>query len=263
MLEIKNLTVRTNEGTEILHNISFAVPEHAAIGLTGASGSGKSTLIKSVMGILGSTCHVSAGEIWLDGENILKWNRKKHRELCGTVLGFMPQNPMTAFFLHNKIGAQMCETYRCRLHLSKQEALELARKTLRDANLPDTERILDSYPNQISGGMLQRVSFAILIGLKPNYILADEPTSALDEENRIHLVSLLKNCENIGILFISHDTEALKMLCSETMVMEKGVITERNETQKLFEFPQREWTKLFARASMPRKGEDWLWTELR
>lgn len=94
----------------------------------------------------------------------------------------------------------------------------------------------------------------MVLGLKPNYILADEPTSALDEENRIHLVSFLKECKNTGILFISHDTEALKMLCSETMVMEKGVITERNEPPKLFDFPQREWTKLFARAARQLSG---------
>lgn len=263
MLEIKNLTVSTDDKKVILNNISLVVPESGAFGLTGASGSGKTTLIKSIMGILGAGCHITSGEILINGKNILQLNMKKHRKLCGTTLGFIPQNPMTAFFHQNKIGSQMCETFIHKLNISKQDSLKLARRTLRNANLLDTERILHSYPNQISGGMLQRVSFAILMGLKPKYILADEPTSALDEENRVHLISLLKQCENTGILFISHDTEALKALCSETMVMEEGIITEKNKTSKLFEMPQRNWTKLFVRASTVKEGDEWQWTELK
>lgn len=117
------------------------------------------------------------------------------------------------------------------------------------------------YPTQLSGGMLQRVTMAILWAMRPKYILADEPTSALDEANRDLLLQLLRDYpEPCSILFLSHDTAALTMLCEEIMVLERGRIIERAAADELFQRPKANWTKQFAAASKVREGGDWEWT---
>ena len=170
---------------------------------------------------------------------------------------------MTAFDPHMRIGAQMVQTFHLRLNLSKDKALALAREQLLAVNLEDVERILNAFPSQLSGGMLQRVSMACLGGLAPRYILADEPTSALDEENRDHLLTLLREIyHSAGILFVSHDVSALKMLCRETVILEQGAIIERQNTEALFTHPQQSWTQAFVHAAETRKGGDWSWKAL-
>lgn len=263
MLEVKHLTVRSKEGRPLVRDVSFTLTPGEPLGLTGASGSGKTTIIKAVMGILPYGCAIEEGEILLDGQSLEGLSARKRREYCGTVLGFIPQSPMTAFDPHMKIGAQMVQTFRLRLNLSKDKAQALAREQLLAVNLEDAERILNAFPSQLSGGMLQRVSMACLGGLAPRYILADEPTSALDEENRDHLLTLLREIyHSAGILFVSHDVSALKMLCRETVILEQGAIIERQNTEALFTHPQQSWTQAFVHAAETRKEGDWSWKAL-
>ena len=249
--------------TPSLRDCTFSVKPGELILLTGESGCGKTTIIKAVMGILPYGCAIESGEILLDGQSLEGLPARKRREYCGTVLGFIPQSPMTAFDPHMKIGAQMVQTFCLRLNLPKAKALALAREQLLAVNLEDTERILNAFPSQLSGGMLQRVSMACLGGLAPRYILADEPTSALDEENRNHLLTLLQETyRSAGILFVSHDVLALKMLCRETVILEHGTIIECQNTEALFAHPQKAWTQAFVRAAETQKGGDWSWKAL-
>lgn len=260
MLEVQNLSVTGKGGAKLLERISFSLDCGSCVGLTGASGAGKTTLIKAIMGVLDQTCSITEGQIALDGMNLNELTLATRRELCGTVIGFIPQNPMTAFDNHFRIGAQMVETFQIRLGISKQEAKTLAEETLCKVNLTDTRRIMNAYASQLSGGMLQRVTMAILWGLRPCYILADEPTSALDEENRNLLIQLLKTYpEKVGILFLSHDHTALQMLCDEIMVLEKGKLIEQAETAQLFTAPASEWTKKFVAYANQEEGGQWVW----
>lgn len=263
MLEVNHLTIRSKENQPLVQDISFSLIPGQPLGLTGASGSGKTTIIKAVMGILPYGCVIEEGEILLDGKSLERLPARKRREYCGTVLGFIPQSPMTAFDPHMKIGAQMVQSFCLRLNLPRSKAQALAREQLQAVNLEDTERILSAFPNQLSGGMLQRVSMACLGGLAPRYILADEPTSALDEENRDLLLSLLQEkYHSAGILFVSHDVSALKMLCRETMILEQGTMIERQNTDMLFAHPQQAWTQAFVHAAETRKGGEWIWKAL-
>ena len=110
MLEIKNLTVKVKNGTPILTDVSLSIDEGTCIGLTGASGSGKTTLIKSIMGMNSGDLEIAQGQILLDGDNLLIHGAKERRALCGKTIGFIPQNPMTAFFPHAKMERQIIET---------------------------------------------------------------------------------------------------------------------------------------------------------
>lgn len=263
MLEIKNLYVEGKNHTQLLRDISFSMELGKCIGLTGPSGAGKTTIIKAIMGVLDHTCCISSGDILLGGDSLSTMHSAKRRDLCGTTLGFIPQNPMTAFDPHIRMGRLMEETFCLRLRCSKAEARKLASKTLQRVNLLDANRVLSSYPTQLSGGMLQRVTMAILWAMRPKYILADEPTSALDEANRDLLLQLLRDYPGpCSILLLSHDTSALKVLCTEIMVLEQGQIVECAAADELFKRPKANWTKKFAAASKVREGGDWEWTAL-
>lgn len=109
MLEIKNLSVCGKQQIPLLRNISFTLEQGQCLGLTGASGSGKTTLLKSVMGVLDDTCTITGGELLLDGEDLSMLSPSCRRALCGTTLGFVPQNPMTAFNRNMKMGTQLME----------------------------------------------------------------------------------------------------------------------------------------------------------
>lgn len=156
MLEVKHLTVRSKEGRPLVRDVSVTLTPGEPLGLTGASGSGKTTIIKAVMGILPYGCVIEAGEILLDGLSLEGLPARERREYCGTVLGFIPQSPMTAFDPHMRIGAQMVQTFRLRLNLPKDKAQVLAREQLLAVNLEDAERVLNAFPSQLSGGMLQQ-----------------------------------------------------------------------------------------------------------
>lgn len=259
MLEISGVSVTARHGVRLLDDVSLAVPFGGAIGLTGQSGAGKSTLIKCVMGILDRRCHMT-GSVRVDDTPLESLPAKVRRARCGTTLGFIPQNPMTAFDPRTKISAQMIETYTLKLRMEKRAALALAAETLAAVNLSDVPRVLDSYPGQLSGGMLQRITLALILGLNPRYILADEPTSALDDDNRTILLSLLqKQLPKSGILLISHDVDALKALCGTVHVMEHGQITESGTMASLLERPVREWTVAFAQAYANRAEGGFAW----
>ena len=263
MIEINGLSVKGKGGVDLLQKVDFSISPGCCTGLTGPSGAGKTTIIKAIMGMLDWTCSIVAGEVRLDGEDLSLLSPRQRRNLCGTVLGFIPQNPMTAFNPHMRIGKIMEETFCVRLKCSKSEASELAAKTLKRMNLEDTDRILSSYSTQLSGGMLQRITMAILWAMKPKYILADEPTSALDEGNRNLLIRLFQEYpESCGILFLSHDTAALRMLCEKILVLECGRIVEEAETDILFQNPKSSWTKQFVSVSKESGGGDWQWSVL-
>ena len=165
--------------------------------------------------------------------------------------------------LNVQLGRQITETLQMHTGLDKKQAQSLATDVLRQVNLPDTKRVMNSYPGELSGGMLQRIAMALILGTRPQYVLADEPTSALDEANRDLLLELLMSYQNsAAILFISHDVEAMKALCPVSHVMEHGKIIETQATVELFLHPQQPWTKRFAEAACHREEVEWKWTAL-
>ena len=229
MIEVKNLSVQTSKGVVLLDRVEFTLTPGVCTGLTGASGSGKTTLLKALMGVSDGDVSINSGQILLDGEDLLKKPEKVRRDLCGTTLG-------------------------------KNAARKLSMDVLQKVNLLDTDRVYRSYPSQLSGGMLQRATMAILIGLSPRYIFADEPTSALDEENKEYLIQVLMRMkQQAAILFVSHDDAAIRTLCDDLLVMQSGIIVEYGTTADLFAAPHKEWTKEFVRLAMVEEGGGWTW----
>mgnify|MGYP000470678910 CR=1 FL=1 len=240
MLEVKHLTVRSKEGRPLVRDVSFTLTPGEPLGLTGASGSGKTTIIKAVMGILPYGCVIEAGEILLDGLSLEKLPARERRKYCGTVLGFIPQSPMTAFDPHMRIGAQMVQTFRLRLNLPKDKALTLAREQLLAVNLEDVERILNSFPSQLSGGMLQRLMIAAALMNKPSLLVADEATTAIDACNRIGLMRELKGfCrEGMSVLFVTHDLRSASV-SDRILVIDHGQVVEQGAAEQILTVPPK------------------------
>ena len=142
MLSISELSVSGRKHIPLLDNVSLAVSKGECIALTGPSGSGKTTLLRTILGISGGDLHVESGCIMLDDRDILSMPAKQRRLLCRRHFGFIPQNPMTAFFRSAKIGGQMPETLSLCLKIGKSEAKALAEACLRQVNLPETQRIM-------------------------------------------------------------------------------------------------------------------------
>jgi len=242
MIAIRDLTVETQSGKCLLNRVSLVLSKGENLGITGGSGSGKSTLLKVILGMLDSNSGISFGDIAVDKLDGV--GKKELRKLLGKTIGFIPQNPMTAFNPRMKIKDQVAETFRIGLTMNYKDSLNFIGEKFSDLKLLDTPRILNSYPSQLSGGMLQRITVSILLGLNPQYILADEPTAALDRENAQLLVEVLdRECNDAGILFVSHDIQSLKTLCSRVLVMGDGEIIDGGTMDSVLSNPQAPWTK--------------------
>ena len=263
MLKVNQLSVKEKSDRFLLDQVSIEIPSGAITGLTGHSGSGKTTLLRSIFGMLHTDCQIKDGNIFMDDIELLCLSRRQHRSMCGKKIGFIPQNPMTAFDSRLKIGYQIQETFQRRLGLTKSQAIAIAKEKLDFVNLKETQRVLNAYPGQLSGGMLQRVAAAILLGMSPDYILADEPTAALDDENRNLLLKVLQTqMKEKGILFVSHDVDALQRLCNNVYVLGAGKVIEQGNMDQLLTKPQTDWMKQFSSLSRKESRGKWEWEKL-
>lgn len=263
MINIEQLSVKEKSGRLLLDQVSIKIPSGTVVGLTGHSGCGKTTLLRSIFGMLHTDCKIANGKILMDETDLLSLSRRNHRSLCGRKMGYIPQSPMTAFDSRLKIGFQIIETFKNSLKMRQQEAIALAEETLNLVNLRETKRVMNAYPGELSGGMLQRVAAAILLGMSPDYIFADEPTAALDEENRDLLLELLETqMRDQSILLVSHDAAALEKLCSNVYVLGEGRVIEQGSMEQLLAKPETDWMKQFSGLSTKESRGDWEWKKL-
>lgn len=260
MLKVNKIVVKTDTGKVLLSDISLTLKVGEKAGLTGSSGSGKSTLLKTILGMPDSNSVILSGTVSIDGHSLYSLQSGERRKLCGKTLGYIPQNPMTAFDPRMKIGKQIHETMRLHLGMKSCETHAYMARKFVELHMKDPDRILNSYPSQLSGGMLQRVCVSLVLGLKPRFILADEPTSALDEENAEILVSALSGMSRTsGLLFISHDIKALSALCPVVSVLEEGRIIEQSSMESILDQPRNAWTESFASLSRDSSSEGFTW----
>ena len=245
MLEVQNLSVTARNGTQLLKQISFQIEIGEAVGLTGQSGAGKTTLLKALLGILSGGCQVSGGTIQVDGQSLWALSPRKRRELCGTTLGFIPQNPMTALDPSMRIGRQMDETLRLHSDKSRQQRYNYILRLLHDVGLDDPDRVYRAYPHMLSGGMLQRVIIAMAMMLDAKFVLADEPTTALDVIHRNGIIDLFSQMKanGVGIFMVTHDFATALQLGGNVLVMKEGKIIESGEVQSVFDHTTEPYTR--------------------
>ena len=258
MLEIKDLHVKFNDSSrEAVGGISLKILDGEIVGLVGESGSGKTVTAMSIAGLLPRKKCTYTGDILLNGNDLLHAKRSELRKLHGKDIGVVFQDPMDSADPLMKIGRQIGEVLEIHTDLSKEERRQRVLKAMREVDLQNPEKIYNSYPHELSGGMLQRAMIAAAIVIEPNLLLLDEPTTALDVTTQAQILSLLSKLNKelgISMLLISHNMGVVRKLCTRIAVMRRGLIVEEGPAQEVFNNPQHPYTQHLIQAIPTREG---------
>ncbi len=258
MMESKILTYDSVEisfdGKAVVHDVSFSLAPGEILGLVGESGSGKSTLIKAAMGLLGTDGLVTRGDICYMGQNILDISGKEKRKIRGAKIGMIFQDAGASLCPIRTIGDQIYESMRAHEKVSKSAAKERAMELFDKLNFKDSQRIWDSYPFELSGGMNQRVGIAIAMLMNPPILFADEPTSALDvsvQRQVIKEMQKLREMFGTAIVIVTHDIGVVRAMADTILVLKDGKTMEYGDAGKVLNDPQNPYTKKLL-AAVPR-----------
>lgn len=234
------------DGQEVVKDVSFQVNPGESLGIVGESGSGKSTLIKAVMGLLGEAGSVTSGQIWYRDQNLTEMSQREMRTLRGTKLAMIFQDSKASLCPVRKIRKQIREAIQSHRKLSGREVDQLAKEVMKKMGLEDPERILESYPFELSGGMNQRVGIAMAMMLQPSLILADEPTSALDMASQGQVVEELRQMKQesgTAMILVTHNIDVAGELADQILVLKDGEVKEYGNCRDVLECPQDSYTK--------------------
>jgi len=261
ILEIDNLSIsfftRAGEIPAVM-DFSCTVMPGEAMGLVGESGCGKSTVALGVMQDLGVNGRIVGGTIKFKGRDLSEFSQEELRDIRGSEIAMIYQEPMASLNPAMKIGKQLAEVPMIHEGASEKEALDLAREMIESVRLPDPERILKSYPHQLSGGQQQRIVIAMALMSKPSLLILDEPTTALDVTVEAGIVDLVKDLgETTGtsMLFISHNLGLVMDTCDRLCVMYSGEAVETGSIGDVFDHMRHPYTQALFR-SIPLPGAD-------
>jgi peptide/nickel transport system ATP-binding protein len=250
LLEVEHLSTHfdTEEGTvKAVDDISFQVRKGEIVCIVGESGSGKSITAMSIMGLIKEPAgRITKGRILLDDADLLKMSKNEKRVIRGKEIGMIFQEPMSSLNPVLPIGQQIMEPLREHLKMSKNEARERAIQLIKEVGISRAEQIVDAYPHELSGGMLQRVMIAIAISCHPKLLIADEPTTALDvtiQAQILEMMHKLRDESDMSILLITHDLGVVAEMADYVVVMYAGKIVEQGEVVELFANPKHPYTQ--------------------
>ncbi len=261
ILEIDDLSIsfftRTREIPAVM-SFSCRVLPGEAVGLVGESGCGKSTVALGIMQDLGVNGRIVGGSIRFKGRDLSKLPPAELRRLRGSEIAMIYQEPMASLNPAMTVGRQLMEVPIIHHGATAAEARLRALEVVRDVNLPDSERILRSYPHQLSGGQQQRIVIAMALMSRPALLILDEPTTALDvtvEAAIVQLVRELGRKYGTSLLFISHNLGLVQEVCDRICVMYSGEAVERGRVAEVFERMRHPYTQALFRA-IPLPGAD-------
>ncbi len=233
-------------GRAVVRDVNFSLHPGEILGVVGGSGSGKSTIIKSVLGLLGPGGLVTKGDIWFEGNDLPDLKEKELRKIRGAKIGMIFQDAGASLCPIRTIGDQICESMRAHGKISKAEAKEKALKLFETLNFQDGERVWNSYPFELSGGMNQRAGIAIAMLMEPKILLADEPTSALDvsvQKQVVQEMLRLRDLFGTAIILVTHDIGVVAHMADKVLVLQHGNVMEYGEADQVLHDPRNGYTK--------------------
>jgi oligopeptide/dipeptide ABC transporter ATP-binding protein len=260
LLEVKGLKTYfyTEDGVvRAVDGVNFEVYPGEVLGLVGESGCGKSVTSLSIMRLIAKPGRVDAGEILLDGENLLDLPEDEMIKVRGNRISMIFQQPQTALNPVFRVGDQLSEVLSVHQDLGREAGRKRAVALLKMVGVPDPERRVDAYPHELSGGMAQRVMIAMALACVPELLIADEPTTALDVTIQAQILDLMRDLRRdmgTSVILITHDLGVVAEMAERVAVMYAGEIVEQTDVNSLFDEPLHPYTQGLI-GSIPVLGE--------
>ena len=253
LLTYRSVEVSFN-GRAVTHDVSFTLHAGEILGIVGESGSGKSTLLKAAMGLLGNGGLVTKGDIWFKGKDLPDLPEKELRKICGAGIGIIFQDAGASLCPIRTIGEQIYESMSAHMEITRSQAREKALALFEKLQFKDGQRIWNSHPFELSGGMNQRAGIAIAMLMEPPVLLADEPTSALDvavQKQVIEEMLHLRELFGTAIILVTHDIGVVSAMADTVLVLKDGQIMEFGTAQQVLRDPQDTYTRTLL-AAVPK-----------
>ena len=258
LLSISDLSILLPDGADrcnAVAEVALTLHSGATVCIVGESGSGTSLAARAIMGLLPAPhVRVGSGVIDFGGEDLTKVDYERLRNIRGSEISMIFQEPMTALNPVMTIGDQIDEIFRFHVSMPSEERQKRALGLLEDVNLPDPSRIMAAYPHELSGGQRQRSMIAMALALGPKILIADEPTTALDVTTQAQILRLIKDMQRrlgTGVLFITHDFGVVADIADRVIVMQEGLIVESGTSLQVLNKPKHKYTKSLI-AAIPR-----------
>jgi peptide/nickel transport system ATP-binding protein len=250
VLSITGLTVDLPLGSDRRHaieGVSLEVGRGEIVCVVGESGSGKSVTAHAVMGLMPRELKATAGHVRLEGEDVLRADAARLRDLRGTRMAMIFQEPMAALNPVMTVGDQIAEVLEIHTQLSGPERAQRVLEIMQAVRLPEPKRLIGVYPHQLSGGQRQRIMIAAALVLDPALLIADEPTTALDVTTQAEILRLVRELQErrgTGVLFITHDFGVVAEIAHRVVVMQHGRVVESGPRNDILRRPHQDYTRM-------------------
>ena len=259
-LSILNLRVNVSAtGNDIVDEIDLKIQKGRVTGLVGESGSGKTTVGLAVLGHARRGVEIVQGEIYCDDTDVLNLDEGSKREIRGSLVSYVPQDPTSSLNPALRIGVQILEVLETHNFGGSDQARRVrVREMMAEVLLPSDDEYLERYPHQLSGGQQQRVVLAMAFACRPAVIVLDEPTTGLDVSTQEHVLKTIRNLSSqhgVAALYITHDLAVVSELADDVAVMYAGRIIEQGSAYDIFNNPSHPYTRHLVAAAPDIAGE--------
>ena len=253
-LDIRRLSVHLNVADrveEVVSDVSLTIGRGGSLGLVGESGSGKTLTALASIDLLPSVARITGGEVKIGGTDVVGASRSVLRSLRGSEVGVVFQDPLSGLNPALRVGEQIAERIRYVRGLDRRPAMKRTVELLEAVGIPEPSDRARHYPHQFSGGMRQRIMFAVAISCDPALLIADEPTTSLDVTTQaqiLRMVADLRSDLELALLFISHDIALVGAVCDQIAVMYAGQVVELGPSRTVLQSPQHPYTRALLEA---------------